>query len=210
MDTYRCPNKKLMDIFKYPNNNYMYIYKYTKNDFWILVKEHKRMKTNKKALTNQRKILDQRIEHWLQVSDPYPPPSGWIRAVRGALGMSSRQLAKFMGTNHSGVVAIEKREVNGKASLETLQKAAKAMGCRLIYAIIPNELNRSLDEILEKRAMQIAKSIYGRLEHSMRLERQGSSNEEGHEQIQKLASELKTSLDPRLWNVPEVKKKRGT
>lgn len=167
------------------------------------------MKTNKKALTSQRKILSRRIESWMKVSDSYAPPSGWLRAIRGALGISTRQLAQLIGTNHSGITALEKREVSGKASLEMLQKAAKAMDCRLVYAIIPNEANHSLDEILDRHALLVAKRILGRLEHSMRLEQQGSSKQETDEQIKQLATDLKEKMDSRIWDTSTPKKKKA-
>ncbi|MBS1960590.1 MAG: mobile mystery protein A [Bdellovibrionales bacterium] len=163
------------------------------------------MKPDKKALTLQRKILSQKIASWMSLSDPSRPPSGWLRAVRGALGITTRQLAALIGTNHAGIAALEKRETEGKVTIETLEKAAKAMGCRFVYAIIPDQPNHSLDEILDRRATTTAKRILGRIEHSMRLERQGSPDEEIAEEVKKLAHELKESLDSRLWETSAKK-----
>jgi predicted DNA-binding mobile mystery protein A len=164
------------------------------------------MKSDKKALTLQRKILSKKISGWMNLSDLSNPPSGWLRAVRGALGITTRQLGSLIGTNHAGIAAIEKREAVGKVTIETLEKAAKAMGCRYVYAIIPDEPNHSLDEILDRRAEIVAKRVLSRLEHSMRLERQGSPDEEISEELRKLAAELKSSLDSRLWDTPGKKR----
>ena len=164
------------------------------------------MKLDKKALTLQRKILSKKISSWTSLTDLSSPPSGWLRAVRGALGITTRQLAELIGTNHAGIAALEKREATGKVTIETLEKAARAMGCRFVYAIIPDKPNHSLDEILDRRAEIVAKRVLGRLEHSMRLEQQGSPDEEITEELRKLATELKNSLDSRLWDTP-VKKR---
>jgi len=160
------------------------------------------MKFDKRALTLQRKVLSKKITSWANVGHFGRPPSGWLRAVRGALGITTRQLAALMGTNHAGIAALEKREAEGKATIGTLERAAKAMGCRFVYAIIPDEPNHTLDEILDLRANAAAKRILGRIEHSMRLEQQGSPDEEIEDGIRKLALELKESLDGRLWDTP--------
>lgn len=158
------------------------------------------MRTNKKSLITQRRLIDRRLIGWSRISDSVSPPSGWIRAVRGALGMSSRQLARLLGSAHSGVVALEKRESQGKASLEMVQKAAAAMGCKLVYAIVPESPHQTLEDIIDARAREVALKLLTRVEHSMRLENQGSPKKETDEQVDKLASEMKANLDSRLWD----------
>ena len=53
--------------------------------------------------------------------------------------MTTKQLADRMGIAQPNIMAIEDREVKQTISLETLEKAARAMDCKLIYAIVPNE-----------------------------------------------------------------------
>jgi predicted DNA-binding mobile mystery protein A len=166
------------------------------------------MKTNRRGIATQRQLLDQRLEHWASVKDTAMPPAGWIKAVRGALGMNTRQLAALLGTTHSTIVALEKREAEGKASLEMVQRAARAMGCKLIYAIVPIDPGKTLDGMVNERARARASAMLARVEHSMRLEKQGS--ELGNQaQIERLAAELKQKMDPTLWGTEKLPKKKA-
>lgn len=97
------------------------------------------------------------------------PPRGWMRAIRQALGMTTRQLAARMGVGVSRIPVIEKAEVTGSTTLRTLRQAAAAMNCTLLYAFVPNE---PLDDILRRRAEQRVRSDIARLDHTMRLENQ--------------------------------------
>lgn len=81
------------------------------------------------------------------------PPKGWIRAIRDALGLTVRQLARRMGKTHSVVVRLEGSEAANTITLASLRAAAEAMDCTLIYAIVPN---RSLTETARGRATAIA------------------------------------------------------
>lgn len=166
------------------------------------------MKTNKKNLSNQRLIIEKRLRPWLELRNEQVPASGWIKAIRSSLGMNARQLADLLGTSHSAVLALEKREAQGKATLELIAKAAKAMSCKLIYTIVPEAPSKSLDAIVDEKAQALASVILKRVEHSMRLEKQGSDAEDSKTQIKQLAFELKTKMDSRLWDNQSTSKKR--
>ena len=56
------------------------------------------------------------------------PPRGWIKAIREALGITTRQLATRIGVGQSRVVDIEKAEVTGSITLGSLQRAAGEIG----------------------------------------------------------------------------------
>jgi len=116
-----------------------------------------------------RKALDRRFNAMKPYENFACPSKGWIRAIRDALGMTSAQLAKRMNTSQPTLSALEKREFEGTVTLKSLEKAAQAMGCRLIYAIVPQE---SLAEIVRHQAEQAAKEILNRVEQSMNLEKQ--------------------------------------
>lgn len=63
------------------------------------------------------------------------PPRGWIKAIREALGMTTKQLAQRLGVVQSRIVAIEKAEVSGSITLDSLERAAHAPDCRLVYTL---------------------------------------------------------------------------
>jgi len=164
------------------------------------------MKTNKKAIAPQRRIMDKKIQPWLQLRSERRPPVGWLKAIRGALGISSRQLAQIVGVDSSAIIRLEEREPDGKISLELLSRAAQAMDCKVIYAIVPNDEHESLEAIIDKRARMAAKELLQKVEHSMRLEDQGSSDSKA--ELEKLVQNLKEKMDPRIWGVTSSKKKK--
>src|SRR5689334_6307097 len=96
-----------------------------------------------------RKALDKRFQEMKPYHTFERPPKGWLRAVRDALGMTTTQLAKRLKISQPTLFEYEKREVEGSLTLNTLEKAAQAMGCRLIYAIVPED---SLEAIVHKQA----------------------------------------------------------
>lgn len=162
------------------------------------------MKTNKKAIGAQRRLMDKKIQPWLPLRGEKRPPTGWVRAIRGALGISSRQLAQIVGIESSAIIRLEDREPNGKISLELLDRAARAMGCKVIYAIVPDE--ESLEAIVDARARKAAKELFQKVEHSMRLEDQGSPDSKAD--LEKLTRELKDKMDPRIWGLTKTKAKK--
>jgi predicted DNA-binding mobile mystery protein A len=161
------------------------------------------MRTNKTSHLNQRKLLEKKVRPWLELRSDKVPPSGWLKAIRGALGITTRQLAAKLGVEHAAILQFEKREAEGKVSLETLQKVARAMRCQLVYAVVPDDSLSSLESILDEQATQAARALVSRVDHTMRLEQQGLSKEQSDEQIRDLASKLKDEVDPSLWSDQE-------
>jgi hypothetical protein len=100
------------------------------------------------------------------------------------------------------VASIEKNEAEGKASLANIERSARAMGCRLTYAVIPGDGKETLEKILDERAQAAARKIRNQTAHSMRLENQEVQAEDKAVQESALAAELKAKADPRLWEDP--------
>lgn len=123
------------------------------------------------------------------------PPEGWVRTTRKALGMTMAQLAKKLSVQQSRVAEIEKTEIQDHLTLKTLKAAAQAMGCRFEYAFIPEE---SLEVLLKKRALKVAKEKIDYISHQMALEHQKLSDEEITSQITQLAEEL-LKTPQKLW-----------
>lgn len=158
------------------------------------------MKTNKKAIILQRHLLDQKFKDLKSL--PAQPPSGWLKAIRVSMGLSLRQLAKRMKVSLRTVASIEKNEAEGKASLAGIERSARAMECRLVYAVVPGEGNVSLENILDKRAGALARKIRNQTAHTMRLEDQETHADDKALQEKNLAEELKAKADSRLWEEP--------
>lgn len=126
------------------------------------------LKLNDRAL----KRLDERLASAKPIDRLMPPPKGWIRAIRDAIGMSGSQLGKRMGVAQQTVTAIEQSEENGTIQIQTLRKVAEALGGRLVYAIVPDT---SLEAIIRDRARELALKALTRVSHTMRLEDQETS-----------------------------------
>jgi predicted DNA-binding mobile mystery protein A len=157
------------------------------------------MKISRKQLINQRKILERKIEDWLPLRKDRSPPSGWIKAIRGALGINSRQLATHLGVAQSAIHQFEESEKHHTISLETLEKVAHAMRCQVVYAIIPQEPFSTLEQVLDDQALRAAKLLVSKVDHTMKLEQQGITQNRLDEQVQEIAKQLKETLDSSLW-----------
>ncbi len=162
------------------------------------------MKVNKKKTLQQRRIVQQKIDRFSKLSESMPP-SGWVKAIRGSLGLSIRQLADRIGVRHGSINQIEKREPQKRVTLESLERAAQAMDCKLVYAIIPIESKETLDDIINRRALQAASKILKEVAHTMKLEDQGTSDKEIQAEIRRIAKELVESGDSRIWNLEKKK-----
>jgi predicted DNA-binding mobile mystery protein A len=116
------------------------------------------------------KQLEKALEPFQEASASSRPQRGWIRPIREATGVSIRELAKRLGKVPSNVAALEKSEAEYRISLGTLRAAAAALGCRLVYALVPK--SGSIQELSEERARVKASENVRAVEHTMALEDQ--------------------------------------
>jgi predicted DNA-binding mobile mystery protein A len=112
--------------------------------------------------------LDAKLRAWRAITQPRSN-GGWLRAIRRALGMTTRQLAKSVGVTQAAVVGAERTEARGDITLATLQRYAAALGCEVHYALVPR---RPLQEMIDERAEKVARDQIERVRHSMALEAQ--------------------------------------
>ena len=89
-----------------------------------------------------------------------------------------------MGTSGQRASKLEHDELSGVIQLSSLERAAAAMNCRLVYALIPNE---PLEEMVRRQARKKAALVVGRVSHSMRIEDQAVDLDIESEQIDDLA-----------------------
>src|SRR5260370_35109921 len=116
-----------------------------------------------------RKRLDERLMALKPAARFNAPAKGWVRAIRDALGMTGVQFAKRLAIRPQSVEALEKSEANGSIQLKTLRRAAQALDCTLVYALVPNT---SLGGAVRARVRQIAERDLSRVAHTMKLEAQ--------------------------------------
>ncbi|MFN8211190.1 MAG: hypothetical protein U0T33_09525 [Bacteroidales bacterium] len=122
-------------------------------------------------MKKQKLILEQLDAKILQLKKAeglVMPSSGWVFSIRQALGMSLRQMGNKMGITAQSVKEIEQREQNETISLKVLRQFGKSLNLKLIYGFIPQD--GSLEDIIEKRAHELALEIVNRTSISMKLE----------------------------------------
>ncbi|MEP7246913.1 MAG: mobile mystery protein A [Gammaproteobacteria bacterium] len=139
--------------------------------------------------------LDKTLGQWRSLPRSRPT-GGWLRAIRQALGMTTRQLAKSVGVTQAAVVDAERNEAKGDITLATLQRYAAALGCELSYVLVPK---LSLKEMVEDRADRIARDQVSRVSHSMALEDQRTGAEHLEREIAELRRKLLEGKRSRLW-----------
>ncbi len=139
--------------------------------------------------------MEESLRPWRRLASS-APSGGWVRAIRTALGMSSEQLAKRMQVSPQNVRKHEKGEAQGKLTLESLRRAAEALDCRLVYALVPR---KPLDNLVRDRARVLAEKQLKRVSHSMRIEAQGVATREEKLQRERLTEELLRGSPRKLW-----------
>jgi predicted DNA-binding mobile mystery protein A len=144
-----------------------------------------------------RQALETRLRAIRRVAPSLTPPSGgWLKAVRTALGMSGRQFAARLEVSPPTANGIEKSESRGTATLDTLRRAAAALDCTLVYALVPNG---DLETIVQQRARSLARERLRRVSNTMALENQEVPGASSEREVARLAEEILTSEPLALW-----------
>lgn len=65
------------------------------------------------------------------------PVHGWLRAIRESAALTQAALATKLGLSRQSYAALETSEARGAISLSSLQRAAEAMDCELVYFVVP-------------------------------------------------------------------------
>lgn len=159
------------------------------------------MKLAKSRLHTQRRHLDQKLDHFRPMQKIPTPPSGWIRAIRESLGMTTRQMGKHLGISGAAVTKMENRERSRSITLKDLERAATLFHCRVVYSLVPVE---SLESTLRNQAQKAVKNITEKTDHMMKLEEQAVEPRELKAQQEVFLKILLESLDPRIWGETQV------
>ena len=144
------------------------------------------------------KQISEQLAKFSSLKELGTPASGWIRTIRSALGMSMSQLANRLNLSQPRIHAIERAEVDGTITMNTLRKVAEALDCELVYAFIPRE---GLEAMRQQQARSVAEKLMDRVSHTMALEKQEVSKETTEFQLQELINELLNEHPKKLWEV---------
>lgn len=143
-----------------------------------------------------RKQLDKRLSTLENPDALARPPRGWLKAIRESLGMTTTQLAKRLHVSQPRIINIEKSEVNGSITLDTLERAAHALNCRLVYTLVPKI---SLEEMFAEQVKKLALKQLKRTSHSMQLEAQGVLKEEEEEMLKVMLKKYLEKAGSEIW-----------
>lgn len=142
--------------------------------------------------------LEETLRPYRKLADLAVPRRGWVHAVKEALGISNRQLAKLVGVKASqSVEDMQEYEVSGTIKLQTLRKLANALECDLVYALVPR---KPFDEIRRDRAVMVARRLLKRVSHSMRLEDQGVNKRMEENELSRRVEKLLMGNPKDLWD----------
>lgn len=133
----------------------------------------------------------------MQVRVPLRPQVGWIQTIRTTLGMTAQQLAQRMGISQATVSNLEKSEAAHTITLQSLQRAARALDCDVVYALLPRQ---PLADMVEDKAAQLASASVLRVRHTMSLEAQSTPAGTAQQQIAARKEALLAGRWSKLWN----------
>ena len=152
--------------------------------------------SEKSAALNRMQLTDA-LRKYPTAHVASPPRNGWARAVREALGVTQAQLATRLGITRQSIQDLESAEASRRITLESLDRLASAMGCHVVYAVVPE--SGSLDDLRQRRASAVAEEMLKAANHSMSLEAQGVSKRERARQKKRFEESLLRGSSRQLW-----------
>ena len=154
------------------------------------------MINNKQYLLIQQ--TDKKLEAFKDLKEIVVPQKGWINTFRKSLKMSLRQLGNRLRISAQSVKEIEEREASGTITLNSLRDASNAMDMKLVYGFVSK--HDSLEQMIEKRAKELATEIVMRTHATMTLEDQQNSKERIEQAVTQKTAEIKFEMPKYLWD----------
>ena len=153
-------------------------------------------------MRSSRRYLDQISKKFKSIKDlpawlrQFLPIEDQVKIIRTVLGMTQEQLAKRLGfKSNVSVTKLENKEKENP-TLETLKKYADALDCELLIKFIPKkEISKTLDELAEKKAVEIVNLSVA----NSALELQKPDKKAANAEIKKVKSELLEKRRSVLW-----------
>jgi XRE family transcriptional regulator, regulator of sulfur utilization len=134
-------------------------------DFYLISSSYTFMRTSFRQSLRLKQLTDQLHTDQL-VREVKLPNGGWLKAIRQALGKSLRSVAVELKISPQAVHQLEKSEAAGTISLKQLEAVSSAMGCHVVYTLVPN--HGTLADTANAANEQNLKAVH----HTMALEGQ--------------------------------------
>lgn len=139
----------------------------------------------------KNKIIREQLTHSLKpfsgLAKVGRPHSGWIKAIREALGMSMAALAGRIGVHKSRISKIEQDEIEGNLTIKTMQKVADGLNCNFVYGFIPRS---SLENTVNQHAFLKASKEVDKLMQTMSLEAQDIPDSEREKLLNQITAQI--------------------
>ena len=146
-----------------------------------------------------RQRLDQRLQRVRDAAAQFsPPPAGWLRAVREALGMSLQDLGDRLGMTRTSAMRLEQSEKRGTIQLDSLRRMADALDCDVVYGLVPR---RGLEATYADQQLVSARNLNRTIARHMELEAQHELDPSLKDQRTEAARDLIADRD--LWKIPK-------
>ena len=101
-----------------------------------------------------------RLETWVKANhlawSEIIQQKSWLRSARKAQNLKGIELAKRMAVSPARISMMERDEAHGALTLKMMQKAAQALDCEFVYAVIPKSaLKGSAEMPSEKPRLRV-------------------------------------------------------
>jgi len=153
------------------------------------------MRSTKKLLIEQ---LEEKLKPFQKMDKVLIPDKGWINTIRTSLNMTMAQLGNKLGITRQGVQKIEESESKGSISINSLKEIGEALDLKLVYGFVPKD--KTINELINRKSVKLAKKIVLRTNQNMKLENQGIDDEKINQSIIELADEIKREMRKSLWD----------
>ena len=126
------------------------------------------------------------------------PDNGWVNTIRVSIKMSLRQLGERIHITPQGVKDLEKREKEGTITINSLKEVGSALDMDLVYGFISR--HNSLEDMIEKRASEIAEELVLIKTSTTKLENQKKYSQEINKEILHKTYEISSKMPSYLWD----------
>ncbi|MGJ7032055.1 mobile mystery protein A [Niabella hirudinis] len=142
--------------------------------------------------------LDAKMHHYNALQKIKTPATGWLKAVRTTLGISLKQLSDRLQTSKQNIAMMERREKDGAISIKNLRMIAEALDMKLVYGLVPKDT--TLEQLIERKAKELATTIVLRTSQSMKLEGQQNKDARIKKAIEEKTRIFKNEIPKILWD----------
>lgn len=155
------------------------------------------MSAQSNSLSLLRAQLSDSLATFALVTNASPPGGGWLRALREAFSMTQSQLGARAKVSRQAIQDFERAEVERRITLDSLDRLASAMGCRVVYALVP--VDNTIDGLRSQQARKQAEVMMEPVTHTMAMESQAVPSNVRERQLKILMAELQSGSARNLW-----------